>query len=177
MDHLPHHYRWYFCYFELFSVNWSCGGSRTRCAFYIKKSTSKQDEIFKFTSNWWSKSHWTINIFPKRWYGFVGMNALCNLYHPFSTGELVVLDMQYSNIKELCNEIKVRHVNGKAVCSDKNNTCIVRECQKQNEIQDREGIRTIWPNLLDDCSNLANTFKKTLVQVTSLSLSACTHAD
>lgn len=77
---------------------------------------------------------------------------------------LVVLDMQYSNMKELCNEIKVRHVNGKAVCSDKNNTCIVRECQKQNAIQDREGIRTIWPNLLDDCSNLANTFKKTLVQ-------------
>ena len=60
-----------------------------------------------------------MNIFPKRRYGFVGMNTLCNLYHPFSTGELVVLDMQYSNIKELCNEIKVRHVNGKAVCSVK----------------------------------------------------------
>lgn len=35
---------------------------------------------------------------------------------------------------------------------------------KPNEIQGREGIRTIWPNLLDDRSNLANTFKKTLVQ-------------
>lgn len=45
---------------------------------------------------------------------------------------------------------------------------------KPNEIQGREGIRTIWPNLLDDRSNLANTFKKTLVQVTSLFLHAYT---
>jgi hypothetical protein len=68
------------------------------------------------------------------------------------------------------------HINGKTLKSYKISTSTVLEwVPKIIEIHGMKGV-SVWPILLDDRSNVANNFKKTLAQVTPHSLFLHAHA-